>query len=259
MDAIVIAGGIPLPEDPLYAHTQGRSKALLDVAGKPMIEWVLDALSGSTKVERVVIVGMTAKAPVKCSKPTYYLQSEGRILDNIVSGAKKIAELDPQAEYALLVSSDIPGITTEMVDWLIAQTEETPADIYYGVVPREVMEKHYPNSRRRWTHLKDMAVCSADINVAHVSLATERLEIWQDLIGNRKSPFKQAAAIGYGALLKLLFRQLTLEDAVAGVCSRIGVSGKAILWPWAEVGMDVDTPSQLDAVRDVLSKRESGG
>jgi nitrite reductase/ring-hydroxylating ferredoxin subunit len=37
MDAIVLAGGIPLPEDPLYPYTQGHSKALVDIAGKPMV------------------------------------------------------------------------------------------------------------------------------------------------------------------------------------------------------------------------------
>lgn len=257
MDAIVIAGGIPLPEDPLYLHTQGHSKALLDVAGKPMIEWVLDALSGSAKVERVVIVGMTAKAPVKCSKPTYYLHSQGHILTNIISGAQKIRELNPGAEYALLVSSDIPGITTEMVDWLIAQTEEQPADIYYGVIPREVMQNRYPDSHPTWTHLKDMVVCGADINVARLSLATDQLEIWEELIGNRKSPFKQAAIVGYDTLVQLMFRQLTLEDVVTRIHERIGVNCEVVVWPWPEPGVDVDKPSQLDAVRDVLSKKEA--
>ena len=46
MDAIVTAGGIPKPGEPLYEYTQGIYKALLDIAGKPMIQWVLDALCG---------------------------------------------------------------------------------------------------------------------------------------------------------------------------------------------------------------------
>ena len=44
MDAIVTAGGIPRPEDPLYTYSHGDSKALIDVAGKPMIQWVLEGL-----------------------------------------------------------------------------------------------------------------------------------------------------------------------------------------------------------------------
>src|SRR5664279_1887472 len=163
MDAIVIAGGIPIPEDSLYPYTQGHAKALLEIAGKPMVQWVLDALSDAVTVEHVVIIGLTAKAPMRCSKPTYYLQSEGHMLANMIAGVKKVVEVNPQAEYVLMVSSDIPGLTGEMVDWLVKQTEETPADVYYGVVPREVMEKRYPDSHRTWTHLKDMDVCGADI------------------------------------------------------------------------------------------------
>ena len=57
MDAIVTAGGIPLPEEPLYPATRGQSKAMLDVAGKPMIQWVLDALTDAKTVDNVIIVG----------------------------------------------------------------------------------------------------------------------------------------------------------------------------------------------------------
>jgi NDP-sugar pyrophosphorylase family protein len=47
MDAVVTAGGIPQPEELLYPYTQGKPKAMLDIGGKPMVQWVLDALSGS--------------------------------------------------------------------------------------------------------------------------------------------------------------------------------------------------------------------
>jgi len=254
MDAIVTAGGIPLPDDPLYAYSQGHSKAMLDIAGKPMIQWILDALSDAKKVDNIIIMGMTPNSGLASSKPTYYLPNEGRMLANIVAGIQKTIELDPKAEYALVVSSDIPAITGEMVDWLVGEIEKTPADIYYGVVPREVMEKRYPNSRRTWTHLKDMDVCGADINAAHVSMATEHLDTWEELIGKRKSPLKQAATIGFGTLFLLLLRQLSLSDLVKRVSTQIGIRGKAIVWGWAEAGMDVDKPHQLEMMRTDLAK-----
>ena len=254
MDAVVTAGGIPLPEDPLYSYTLGHSKALLDIAGKPMAQWVLDALCASQKIDNIIIMGMTEKSGLITSKPTYYLPNEGRMLANIVSGIQKITELNPQTEYVLIVSSDIPALTTEMVDWLVEQIEDTPADIYYGVVPRAVMETRFPDSRRTWTHLKDMDVCGADINAAHVSMATEHLETWEELIGKRKSPLKQAAAIGFNILFMLIFRQLTLDDVVKRVSERIGIRGKAIIWPWAEAGMDVDKPHQLEIMRADMDK-----
>jgi GTP:adenosylcobinamide-phosphate guanylyltransferase len=255
MDAIVAAGGIPLPEDPLYTYTLGHSKAMLDVAGKPMIQWVLDALCASQKVDNIIIMGMTEKSGLISSKPTHYLANEGRMLANIIAGIQKTRELNPQAEYALIVSSDIPALTGEMVDWLVTEIEATPADIYYGVIPRKVMEKRFPDSHRTWTHLKDMDVCGADINASHVRMATEHLDTWEELIGKRKSPLKQAAAIGLGTLLLMVLRQLTLNAVASRVASRIGIRGKVIVWPWAEAGMDVDKPHQLEIMRTDLAKK----
>ncbi|MEI7845219.1 MAG: nucleotidyltransferase family protein [Chloroflexota bacterium] len=249
MDAIVTAGGIPLPEDPLYAYTQGNSKALLDIAGKPMIQWVLDALCTSKKVDNIIIIGMPEKNDLITTKPTYYLQNEGRMLANIVAGIHKTLELNPKTEYALIVSSDIPGLRGEMVDWLVGEIEKTSADIYYGVISQPVMEKRYPDSRRTWTHLKDMDVCGADINATHVRMATEHLDTWEELIGKRKSPLKQAATIGIGTLLLMVLRQLTLFDLVKRVSERIGIRGRAVVWEWAEAGMDVDKPHQLEIMR----------
>ena len=256
MDAIVTAGGIPQPDDPLYAYSHGNSKALIDVAGKPMIQWVLDGLSESKLVDNVILIGLSAKSGVTCTKPIHFLSNQGRMLANIVAGVNKSLELNKKNEYVLIVSSDIPALKSDMVDWLIETCMETQDDLYYGVCPKDVMESRFPNSKRTYTHLKDMDVCGADINISHVRNATEHLEMWESLIGNRKSPVKQASVIGFGTLFKLLFRRLTLEDAVTRVTSRIGISGRAIVWPYAEACMDVDKPHQLELMREDLEHQQ---
>jgi len=256
MDAIVTAGGIPQPEDPLYTYSHGDSKALIDVAGKPMIQWVLDALGDAKNVDNVIVIGLSPKSGLTCQKPIHYLSNQGRMLSNIVAGVEKSLELNGKNEYVLIVSSDIPTILPEMVDWLVEQCNDSHDDLYYGVCPRDVMEKRFPESKRTYTKLKDMHVCGSDINVAHVSMATEHLDMWEQLIGNRKSPLRQAGIIGYGTLFKLLFRQLTLEEAVRRVGERIGFKGRAIVWPYAEPCMDVDKPHQLEMLREDLAKQQ---
>ena len=104
MDAIVTAGGIPQPQDPLYNYSHGDSKALIDVAGKPMIQWVLDALSDSKHVDNVIIIGLSPKNNLICKKPVYYLSNQGRMLSNIVVGINKSLELDKKSKYVLIVS-----------------------------------------------------------------------------------------------------------------------------------------------------------
>jgi hypothetical protein len=133
---------------------------------------------------------------------------------------------------------------------------ETKEDINYGVIPREVMEARYPGSNRTYTKLKDVQLCGADMHIAHVTMATDpdHLEMWEELIGNRKSPLKQAATIGFGTLLKVATRSITLDDLVATVTKRIGITGRPIIWENAEPGMDVDKPHQLEILREDMEK-----
>ena len=175
MDAIVTAGGIPRPEDPLYTYSHGDSKALIDVAGKPMIQWVLDALGNAKNVDNVIIIGLSPKSGVTCKKPIHYVSNQGRMLANIVAGVSKALEINKKNKYVLVVSSDIPTLKSEMVDWLVNTCMETKDDLYYGVCPKDVMEARFPGSKRTYTHLKDMDVCGADMNLTHVRMATEHL------------------------------------------------------------------------------------
>lgn len=253
MDAIVTAGGVPLPGDPLYVYSNGNSKALIDISGKPMVQWVLDALGESKKVDNVIVIGLSPKSGLTCKKPLHYISNQGRMLANIVAGVNKSLELNKKNEYVLIVSSDIPAIKGDMVDWLINTSMETKDDLYYGVCPREVMETRYPTSKRTYTKLKEMELCGADINVIHVSMTTDHLDTWEQLIGNRKSPLRQAAVIGWDTLFQLATRQFTLQGLVERASQRIGIKGRAIVWDKAEPCMDVDKPHQLELMREDIA------
>lgn len=255
MDAIVTAGGIPQPGDPLYAYSNGDSKALIDVAGKPMVQWVLDALGDSKKVDNVIVIGLSPKSGLTCKKPLYYISNQGRMLANIVAGVNKALELNKKNEYVLVVSADIPALKADMVDWLVKTCMETKDDLYYGICPREVMDARYPTSNRTYTKLKDMELCGADINVIHVSMATDHLDTWEQLIGNRKSPLRQAAVIGLDTLFQLFTRQFTLQGLVERASQRIGIKGRVLVWDRAEPCMDVDKPHQLEIMREDMARR----
>lgn len=258
MDAIITAGGIPRPEDPLYTYSHGDSKALIDVAGKPMIQWVLDALGDAKKVDNVIIVGLSPRSGVTCKKPVYFVSNQGRMLANIVAGVEKSLALNKKNQYVLLVSSDIPTLKPEMVDWLVDTCMETKDELYYGICPREVMEKRFPNSKRTYTKLKDIELCGADINVIHVRMATEpdHMNLWEALIGSRKNAIRQASMVGWDTAFQLLTRSIALDDLVEKACGRIGVKGRVIVWDQAEPCMDVDKPHQLELLREDLAKQQ---
>lgn len=255
MDAIITAGGIPGPEDPLYEYTRGKSKALLDIGGKPMVQWVLDALCGSEKIDQIVMVGLAPEIGLACTKPITYIPNQGSMLDNVRTSIHKAAELNPEAELVMLVSSDIPSVTTEMIDWVVDTALETEDDFYYNLITREVMETRYPGANRSFVKLKDVEVCGGDLNVVRVAAAQGNDELWERLISARKNIFKQAALFGFSTLILMLTRRLSLADAVPRVEKQLGIKGRAVLCPYAELAMDVDKPHQFEILRKELESK----
>lgn len=256
MDAIVMSGGTPKPGEYLYDETQGNPKAMLDIAGKPMLQWVLDAMSDAKQIEHVVVTGLTPEnCDVHCKKPITFIANQADMLENIRAGAVKVLELNPKAHHILVASSDIPAITGEMVDWEVTTTMETDHDAYYHVITRQVMEARYPGSRRSYVNLRGMEVCGGDMNVVRAQTVTGNDALWKKIMEARKSALKQASLLGYDTLFLLLFRLLNLEKAVQLASKRLKIKGRGIVCPYAEIGMDVDKPHQLAIMRADLAQQ----
>jgi hypothetical protein len=55
----------------------------------------------------------------------------------------------------------------------------------------------------------------------------------------------------------MLIRRITIDDTVKRVSNRLGLKGRAIISPYAEIAMDVDKLHQLELVISDLSHRSS--
>ena len=167
---------------------------------------------------------------------------------NIQQGAQTFLDLHPQETHILSMSADIPTVTSEIVETMIKEYAGFSYDIYYSVVEREIMEKRFPGSKRTYIKVKDGEVCGGDLNCFSKRAALDPNALWKELIRLRKKPLKQAAMIGLDTLVLLQMGKLTLDQAAARVCRRMGITGKALRIPYAEIGMDVDKPFQFDMV-----------
>lgn len=254
MHAVILAGGEEKQNSPLFALTQGKNKSFLDVAGKPMIQWTIDAVSAADRVDQLHIIGIDASSGVYADKPLSFLPDQGSMLANIIAGVEKVHQLDPSAGHVLLASGDIPALTPTIVDWRIQAGLEKDVDIDYAVVDRRVMEERFPGANRSYIRLNDCEVCGGDLNLVHVKVVKDR-SLWERLVAARKNVLKQAALVGWDVLFLLLLRKLTLAEAERRVCRNLDITGHATLSPYAEVAMDIDKPHQLDILRRDLAAR----
>ena len=253
MDIIIPAGGIPKSGNPLYPFTQGKPKALLDIAGKPMIQWVLDAVSEAKSVGHVAVVGLDGSVDLSCRKPLSVISNHYNMVENLRAGARKILELNPSAEYVMTCTSDIPMVTPEAFDWIVEQAQTSRHEFYLTMITKEAMMWRYPGSKRRTDRFTDIEVRGADITVVEPRIILQS-GISDTLKQLRHNTWKQLLFVGFDTLLLIRLGRLDLAGFAKRLAKKHGLDWSPLVCPFPEIAMDVDFPQELELARHVLSK-----
>ncbi len=254
MDAIVLAGGTLTPDDPLYPYTQGRPKALLELAGRPMLLWVLEALAGARHINHLCVVGLENGPASVAGKVVVYLPDQGGIVANVRAGLAWQAA-QGRGSHALVCSADIPLLTGDMVDGFIDRAAPHTGLLYYPFITQEATEARFPGSQRTYTRLGNLTLTGGNIALIQRDLADAQPALWESITAARKYPWRIARLVGWGTLLKLLLRRLTLTEIEALATRILGRPAYTLLLPYPEVGMDADKPHQVELLRAELERR----
>ncbi|HXW01636.1 MAG TPA: nucleotidyltransferase family protein [Anaerolineae bacterium] len=254
MEAIITAGGISADDDPLYARTGVAKKALIPLAGQPMINWVFEALAGSGLIDHLVIVGLRPDE-VTFGKPSiHFIPSRDGLLDNVLAGVDKIREVSPAAKKILLCSSDIPLITPEIVRGFVEECGLQEADIYYAIVEEKTMEARFPGSKRTFVPFKGGRYTGGDVFLVDLAAAKGNVELFRALTGSRKNYLAQAQMLGFGFIIRFLLRLMTVHEAAERTRQRMNLNARVVVTRFAELGMDLDKPHQYDLIKADLEK-----
>lgn len=252
IDCMLVAGGTPRPEDPLYPFSQGRPKALTEIAGKRMAQWVVDALTETPDVRHIIVVGLTPDARLVSPKIARYYPDQGSLLNNGLVGIEWLLDRDPAARQVLTSCADIPLLTPEMVTWLIEQYDTPSTDLNYTVIPRTVMEAAFPTSNRTYSRFENVEVAGGDIHVANPHIFRTHHDLWRDLAASRKEMLKAALQLGPGIFIKFFLHRLSTAHLETQVLRKLDLRVRVLPSPYPELGMDVDKPHQLEICRRVL-------
>ena len=252
MDAIILAGGKLSSGHPLYKKAEGGNKVLIEIAGKPMIQWIIDALNQAETIDRIFISGLNDHGHLVSGKQLFYFEGGKNLMDSILAGMYQLVKLTPTAEKCLVVSGDIPAINGQIVDWVVNSATAPGVEIFYNVVPKSVMEKRFPGSNRSYVKLRDVTVCGGDMHVFNPQSTIRDGSKWRHIVESRKSLHKLMFLFGLEILFRAIFRMPTLEEVAKLICNRLEMSGRVVISPFAELGMDVDKPHQFQIVEKEL-------
>lgn len=243
--ALVLAGrrgeGDPLLAD----HPDLPSKALLPVGGEPMIARVLRALEGRTG--EVWVSGLAAEeagAPLR----------EAPAADG--PAAAVLAAVEAGAPLPLLVTTaDHALLTGEVVDEFVAAAQAFGADLCVGLAGREVIEARFPEVSRTYLRFADARVSGCNLFYLASPAGLEAVRFWRAAERDRKRPWRLARRIGPRMLLRYLTGRLTLDGLFEHASARLGARVAPVLLGQAIAAVDVDKPSDLALVEDVLAGR----
>ncbi len=257
INAVVIAGGILATDDPLVEflpENSPKNKVFLLLDGKPVLQWVLDALTATDQVEQIIVVGRSAEEGWTSAKPLSFIPDQNGLIANATAGLSYSARLSPEKTHSLLVSGDIPLLESRMVDWVLDHGQPLNADILFHVVSDTVMEGQFPGSHRTYTHLKDARVCGADVHLVAHRVIDSHTDLWKSLEAGRKNPLKLAAVFGPGMLASIILRRYKLKELASVLSNRLDIDAQTEFSPFAAMGMDVDKPGQYEMVTLELRK-----
>ena len=248
------------PDDPVAKAAGVRCKSLTPVGGKPMVFRVLDALAASRVVNTYILCG-PPKSVVDQEPDLAALVSSGRVKwfeshATPSSSAFHVLQSLPDATPVLLTTADHALLSARIVDFFCSEAQARGCDVVGGVARDDAVTAAYPQTRRTATRLEDGAYCGCNLFAFLTPRARLAADFWRRVENQRKHPLRVIRVLGWIAVLRYLMGRLTLNEALDRISRRLGFKAGAVVLPYPEAAVDVDSVSDLKLVEMIVSDRQ---
>lgn len=249
--AIVLAGARP-GGDPFAAAFGTDLKALIPVAGEPMIRRPVRALLASGSIGGIAVLAQNPEriAGVLAADPRLEVRKSSPTI------AATILDLcaDPATPWPLLVTTaDHALLDLAMIDEFCRKA--AGSDIALAVVERSALLRRLPQSKRTWVPFKGNAYSGANLFALRSPSVAPAIRIWRSVEEDRKKGLRILALFGPVVLLGALLRLIGLDEALARVSRKLGIEIRAVRMDNPLAAVDVDKASDHELVEAVLQGR----
>ena len=257
MTAIVLAGD-RTKADSLINHTPAPAKAMIDLDGIPMVRRVLTSLRDSRVVGRISLAGPEATAVDTDSELRAWIDN-GEIhwsepgASPSTSAYNAMEGLEPE-DSVLLTTADHPLLTPEIVDAFGRQSLADDVDVTVGLAPYPLIADAYPGIRKTVLKFSDGEFCGCNLFAFITPEGRRAARFWRKIEQQRKKPLVVIGLLGWWAVIRYRLGFLSLEEALAKLSKRLGLRMRAVILPYANASIDVDSIADLMLVKGALEK-----
>ena len=248
------------PNDPVAAAAGVPCKSLVPIDGIPMLFRVVNALGASGKIGAINL----------CGPPESIVNQRSDLADLISNGtvnwhenqatpstsAFHVLRRLPKEEPVLLTTADHALLDAGIVNHFCSEAKATGCDVVAGIARHEIVVKAYPETRRTATRLADGAYCGCNLFAFLTPRARQAAEFWRQVEAQRKNPLRVIRVLGWTSVIRYLTGSLTLQEALDRISERLGFKAGAVIMPFAEAAVDVDTVNDRDLVEQIVARRK---
>ncbi|HFD13059.1 MAG TPA: MobA-like NTP transferase domain containing protein [Crenotrichaceae bacterium] len=260
--AIVLAADRGL-SDPVAIATKSLCKALSPVGNTPMLFRVIKALQLSQSIDSIIVVGPAKEILLSNQPLKFFLEQDG--IDWIDNGktpctsAQLAVQQIEDTKPTLITTADHALLNPEMVDYFCQHAADTSADAMLGLAKAEQVVQAYPEVGRTKWKFQDHQYCSCNLFAFRTSRGRSLIEFWKQVEDDRKNPLRIISKLGWRTAIRFVLRQITLNQALQALSTRLSLTIKPVLLPFPEAAIDVDTEQDLRLVEKILEKRSVQG
>lgn len=251
--AIVMAGSRPGP-DPLLDGSGVSTKALLPIAGRPMLAHVLQALRASPQVGPITVLAQNSAE--LAADPSFAGVADLHFADSGRGISSSLAAALPDNDVPVLVTTaDNVLLTSAMVAEFLAGAEGS--DVAVAMVERDVLFAHYPESQRTWLKFRGGWWSGANMFRLRGRRVLPLLDFWGRIERDRKKGLKIVSAFGPALLIAVVLRLLTIHQGVARAGLRFGLKARVVPMSQGEACIDADKPADVELIERIFVKRQA--
>jgi CTP:molybdopterin cytidylyltransferase MocA len=258
IDGVIVLAGDRGAQDPVASSRDVPAKALVPVAGRPMLVRVLDTLSGLDPSVQLVLVAPQTAAFRSVVAETVFPAERIRWIAPAPSPSRSLVsafEALPDAPQVMLVTADHPLLELDWLRQLSSGARDQDAELAVGLVQWSHVQARFPGSRRTKYPFRDIAVCGTNLFLFRSHRSRTVAALWQQVEADRKRPWRIVSLIGMWNLLRFLGGRLSLSAALDALSRRVGFRVRAVLLDAPESAVDVDSVADLVSVEHVLHRR----
>lgn len=249
------------PGDPVARAAGVRCKSMTPINGTPMVFRVLDALSASSEVEGQIL----------CGPPQSILDREPSLAERIRSdniqwvenqqtpstSASHVFQSLPETAPILLTTADHAMLNADIVDYFGQKARLSGCDVVVGLARHKLVTTAYPRTRRTATLLQDGSYCGCNLFAFLTPGARRAADVWRQVESQRKKPLRVIRVLGVMAVVRYLMGRLSLAGALDRMSRRLGFKAGAVILPFAEAAIDVDSVEDWQLVEKIVASKEN--